>query len=54
MPTVISVRGPLRQPARVSGEWVSPFEVESALAAHPAVLEGAVVPYEDENKLLRP
>jgi benzoate-CoA ligase family protein len=28
---------------RVSGEWVSPIEVESALIAHPAVLEAAVV-----------
>jgi 4-hydroxybenzoate-CoA ligase len=29
---------------KVSGIWVSPFEVESALIAHPAVLEAAVVP----------
>jgi benzoate-CoA ligase len=28
---------------RVSGEWVSPSEVESALIKHPAVLEAAVV-----------
>ncbi|MGA3042474.1 MAG: benzoate-CoA ligase family protein [Bryobacteraceae bacterium] len=28
---------------RVSGEWVSPIEVESALIEHPAVLETAVV-----------
>lgn len=28
---------------RVSGEWVSPIEVESALVEHPAVLEAAVV-----------
>jgi benzoate-CoA ligase len=28
---------------RVSGEWVSPIEVEGALIAHPAVLEAAVV-----------
>ncbi len=27
---------------KVGGIWVSPFEVESALAAHPAVLEAAV------------
>ena len=39
---------------RVLGEWVSPFEVESALAAHPAVLEAAVVPYTDEHRLLKP
>ena len=28
---------------KVSGLWVSPFEVESALITHPAVLEAAVV-----------
>ena len=39
---------------RVSGEWVSPTEVESALIEHPAVLESAVVPYTDENGLLKP
>ncbi len=39
---------------KVSGIWVSPFEVESALASHPAVLEAAVVPQEDADKLLKP
>jgi 4-hydroxybenzoate-CoA ligase len=39
---------------KVSGVWVSPFEVETALAAHPAVLEAAVVPAEDEDGLLKP
>ncbi len=39
---------------RVSGEWVSPAEVEGALAEHPAVLESAVVSYQDENRLLKP
>jgi 4-hydroxybenzoate-CoA ligase len=39
---------------KVSGIWVSPFEVESALAAHPAVLEAAVVPAEDADGLLKP
>ena len=29
---------------KVSGVWVSPFEVEEALISHPAVLEAAVVP----------
>ena len=29
---------------KVSGIWVSPFEVESALITHPSVLEAAVVP----------
>lgn len=39
---------------KVSGIWVSPFEVESALVAHPAVLEAAVVGYEDEEGLTKP
>ncbi len=39
---------------KVSGIWVSPFEVESALIAHPAVLEAAVVPAEDGDGLLKP
>ena len=29
---------------KVSGIWVSPFEVESALITHPAVLEAAAAP----------
>lgn len=39
---------------KVSGIWVSPFEVESALIAHEAVLEAAVVPQEDADGLLKP
>jgi 4-hydroxybenzoate-CoA ligase len=39
---------------KVSGIWVSPFEVESALIAHAAVLEAAVVPQEDGDGLLKP
>jgi len=39
---------------KVSGIWVSPFEVESALITHPAVLEAAVVPQEDGEGLLKP
>jgi 4-hydroxybenzoate-CoA ligase len=39
---------------KVSGQWVSPFEVESALASHPNVLEAAVVPKEDADGLLKP
>jgi benzoate-CoA ligase family protein len=39
---------------RVSGEWVSPVEVEAALVAHPAVLESAVVRYTDEHGLTKP
>ena len=39
---------------KVSGLWVSPFDVESALISHPAVLEAAVVAKEDDDGLLRP
>ena len=39
---------------KVSGIWVSPFEVESALITHPAVLEAAVVPEANPEGLLKP
>ncbi len=39
---------------KVGGIWVSPFEVESALAAHPAVLEAAVVGHGDADGLIKP
>ena len=39
---------------KVGGIWVSPFEVESALAAHPAVLEAAVIGAEDADGLIKP
>jgi 4-hydroxybenzoate-CoA ligase len=39
---------------KASGIWVSPFEVESALITHPAVLEAAVVPHPDPEGLLKP
>lgn len=39
---------------KVSGIWVSPFEVESALSSHAAVLEAAVVGKADENGLIKP
>jgi 4-hydroxybenzoate-CoA ligase len=39
---------------KVSGQWVSPFEVESALITHPRVLECAIVPKEDADGLLKP
>jgi benzoate-CoA ligase len=39
---------------KVSGQWVSPAEVEGILFQHPAVLEAAVVGQEDENKLIKP
>jgi benzoate-CoA ligase len=39
---------------KVSGIWVSPSEVESALVAHEAVLECAVIGVPDENELIKP
>lgn len=39
---------------KVSGIWVSPFEVEQALVAHEAVLEAAVVARRDEDGLEKP
>jgi 4-hydroxybenzoate-CoA ligase len=39
---------------KVSGIWVSPFEVEAALASHPDVLEAAVVPAKDDRGLTKP
>lgn len=38
---------------KVSGQYVSPFEVESTLMEHAAVLEAAVVGVPDENGLTR-
>jgi benzoate-CoA ligase len=38
---------------KVSGQYVSPIEVESALAAHPAVLECAVVGKTDAHGLVK-
>jgi benzoate-CoA ligase family protein len=39
---------------KVGGIWVSPFEVKSALAAHPDVLEAAVVGANDDEGLTKP
>jgi 4-hydroxybenzoate-CoA ligase len=39
---------------KVSGIWVSPFEVEAALVSHPDVLEAAVVPAKDDKGLVKP
>ncbi len=39
---------------KVSGIWVSPFEVEQALIEHPAVLEAAVVAQSDDQGLDKP
>ncbi|HEX4235107.1 MAG TPA: benzoate-CoA ligase family protein [Caldimonas sp.] len=38
---------------KVSGIWVSPFEVESTLMQHPAVLESAVIGVEDSEGLVK-
>ena len=39
---------------KVSGIWLSPFEVEKALASHEAVLEAAVVAMRDDDGLEKP
>jgi benzoate-CoA ligase len=39
---------------KVGGNWVSPIEVENTLIEHPAVLESAVVAFEDEAGLKKP
>jgi benzoate-CoA ligase len=39
---------------KVSGMYVSPFEVEGALQSHPDVLEVAVVGWPDDEKLIKP
>jgi 4-hydroxybenzoate-CoA ligase len=39
---------------KVSGMWVSPFDVETALVSHEAVLEAAVIGKEDADGLVKP
>jgi len=39
---------------KVGGIWCSPFEIESALIEHPAVLEAAVVGRPDREGLIKP
>jgi 4-hydroxybenzoate-CoA ligase len=39
---------------KVSGVWVSPFEVEEALISHPSVLEAAVIGRQDGDGLTKP
>ena len=39
---------------KVSGMYVSPFEVEGVLQSHPDVLEAAVVGWPDTDKLIKP
>ena len=47
-------RGRTDDMLKVGGQWVSPFEVESALLGHESVLEAAVVAAEDERGLVKP
>jgi len=39
---------------KVSGIWVSPFEVEQALISHPSILEAAVIAVSDDQGLDKP
>ena len=39
---------------RVSGQWVSPIEVECTLIEHPCVLEAAVIAFEEQTSLHTP
>jgi 4-hydroxybenzoate-CoA ligase len=39
---------------KVSGMWVSPFDVEAALVSHEAVLEAVVIGKEDADGLIKP
>jgi 4-hydroxybenzoate-CoA ligase len=39
---------------KVNGMWVSPFEVEAALASHEAVLEAAIIGKADADGLIKP
>lgn len=39
---------------KVSGQWVSPIEVECTLVEHPVVLEAAVIAFEEETGLHTP
>ena len=39
---------------KVSGMWVSPFDVEAALMSHAAVLEAAVIGKQDSDGLVKP
>ena len=39
---------------KVSGQWVSPAEVENALLGFPGILEAAVIGLEDADRLVKP
>jgi benzoate-CoA ligase family protein len=50
----VTHRGRADDAIKVKGKWLSPQEVESCLLEHPAVKECAVVPFEDDDGLLKP
>ena len=54
MSNVECVRGRQDDLLKVSGQWVSPLEVESCLIRHESVLEAAVVGAEDDDGLTKP
>ncbi len=39
---------------RVGGKWLAPQEVENTIDQHPAVMESAVVGYQDKDDLIKP
>jgi benzoate-CoA ligase len=47
-------QGRMNDVFKVSGQWVSPMEVEDCLLTHPSVLEAAVVGARDPEGLLKP
>jgi benzoate-CoA ligase family protein len=50
----VTHRGRADDAIKVKGKWLSPQEVESCLLEHAAVKECAVVPFEDDDGLLKP
>jgi benzoate-CoA ligase family protein len=50
----VTHRGRADDAMKVKGKWLSPQEVESCLLEHAAVKECAVVPFEDDDGLLKP
>jgi benzoate-CoA ligase len=46
--------GRLNDMFKVSGQWLSPIEVENCLLEHPAVIECAVVAALDDDRLVKP
>jgi benzoate-CoA ligase family protein len=50
----VTHRGRADDAIKVKGKWLSPQEVESCLLEHESVKECAVVPFEDDDGLLKP